>query len=84
MLCAKYGGKETTFELLYARKRQKHLKKPQKHKLARNFKHMTIIFVSNHLNTITYTNYCCVPSFVANKQCFNHFLREGAKKPKKT
>ena len=31
------------------------LKKFQKHNLARNFKHMTIVFDSNHFNTIQYS-----------------------------
>ena len=43
------------------------LKKPQKRNIARNFKNMTTVLDSNHFNTITYTKYYCVPSFVSKK-----------------
>ena len=54
-VCAKFCGKETQFELLYAKKCPKRLKKPEKRNLARNFKHMTIAFDSNHFHRLTYT-----------------------------
>ena len=57
----------------------KTLKKPQKCNIARNFKHMTIVFDSIDLKTIIYTKQCCVPSFVANKLSLNHFVRESSK-----
>ena len=47
---AKFCCKQTKFLPLYARKYQKCLKKPLKRNLARNFKHMTIVFDSNHFN----------------------------------
>ena len=54
--------------------------KLEKSNLARNFKHMTIFFESNHFNTITYTKQCCVLGFVRNETSLNHFMRENAKK----
>ena len=39
----------------FMRESKKILKKPIKSNLARNFKHMTIVFDSNHFNTIIYT-----------------------------
>ena len=56
------------------RESAKTLKNPLNHKLARNFKHMTIIFNSNHFNTTIYTKECCVPSFVQNKTKFELLL----------
>ena len=41
-----FRAKQTKFGPLYARKCQKHLKKPKKRNLARKFKHMTIFFDS--------------------------------------
>ena len=85
VLCAKFHGKQTKFQLLFTRKSLKRLKKPRKRNLVRNFKHMTIVFDSNHFNRITYAYQCCVPSFVANKPSFNRFARKcpkGLKKPK--
>ena len=38
-----------------SKKVPKTLKKPQKWNVARNLKHMNIVFDSNHFNTITYT-----------------------------
>ena len=58
-------------------------KKAQKRILARNIKHMTIVFYSNHFNTILYTKKWCVPFFVAYKRSMNHFMRESAKNAKK-
>ena len=49
-----FPGKQTKIELLYARKCLKRLKKPQKHNLACNFRHMTIVFDFNHLNNNIY------------------------------
>ena len=50
-----YRGKQTKFEQFYVRKCQKRLKNLKKHNLACNIKLMTIIFDSNHFNTIIYT-----------------------------
>ena len=55
------------------------LKKPQKRNLACNFKPMTIVFNSFYFKTIIYTKQCCVPRFMANKPCLNHFMLESAK-----
>ena len=44
---------------------------------------MTIFFQSNHFNTIIYTKQCCVPCFVQNKPCLNHFIRQSVKNAKK-
>ena len=55
MLRAKFRAKQTKIEPFYAIKCQKRLKKPQKRNLAHNFKHMRIVFDSNHFNTIIYT-----------------------------
>ena len=55
-------------------------KKLEKSYLARNVKHMTIVFESNYFNTIIYTKQCCVQGFVRNKPRLNHFKRESAKK----
>ena len=44
------------------------LKKPQKNATYNVFKHMTIVFNSNHFNTIIYTNKCCVPNVMSIKQ----------------
>ena len=63
--------------------KKKRLKKPQKHNLARNLKHITIVYNSNHFNTITYTKQCCVPRFLANKPSFKQFLRESAQTAEK-
>ena len=52
MLHTKFHAKQPKFEPLYARKCQKRLKKPQTRSLARNFKHMTIFWDSNHFNKI--------------------------------
>ena len=61
-------------------------KKLQKRNLARNIKHMTIVFDSNHLNTIFQTKYYCVPKILPNKPSLNYFIRERTKnayKPQK-
>ena len=44
-------------------------------KLACNIKHMTIVFDSNHSNTVIFTKKYCVPSFTPNKLWLNHFMR---------
>ena len=41
------------------RESTKKLKKPQKRNLARNIKHMTIVFDSNHFNTLIYQIVLC-------------------------
>ena len=38
----------------------KRLKNPKNHSLACKFWHMTMIFTSNHFNTIVYSKQCCV------------------------
>ena len=63
----------------FMRERDKNAKKPQRCNLAHNIKNMTIVFDSNHLNTIFYIKYCYVPSFVENKSRSNHFMRESTK-----
>ena len=45
---------------------------------------MTIVFNSNHFNTIIYTKYNCVPSFNLNKPSVNDFKRVIPKKALKT
>ena len=47
--------------------------------LARNIKHMTIVFDSNHSNTVILNKNCCAPSFIPNKLWLNPFMREIAK-----
>ena len=61
---------------------QKRIKKLKMHlcTIARNFKHMTIVLHSNHLNIIIYTKYYCVASFMANKPSLNYFTRECLKR----
>ena len=69
------------------RENAKNALKPLMLKLARNLKHMTIDFDSNHFNTTIYTKQNYVPSFMPNKQTFNQVMRESAKnalKPYKT
>ena len=75
--------KQTMSELLYARKCLKCLKIPQKRNLERNVKHMTNVFDFNHLNTVIYSKWCLVISFLQNKPHFKHFVLESAKKIKK-
>ena len=55
-----FRAKQTKYKLFYARKCQKRLKKPQKHKLA--LQHMTIIFDSNLFayNIIYQTLFCAM------------------------
>ena len=79
VLCAMLRAKQTKFELLYAPKCQKSLKT---HKIATKHVISTIclIFNSNHFNTIIYTNECCVPCCVQNKQSLSYFMCESAKK----
>ena len=50
-MCAIFRGKQTKFNH-FMRESAKNAKKPQKCNLARNNKHMTIVFDSNHLNII--------------------------------
>ena len=45
---------------------------------------MTIVFNCNHFNTIIYTKYNCVPSFMLNKPSLNDFKRVSPKKALKT
>ena len=52
--------------------------------IARNFKHMTIIFNSNNFKTKIYSEWCCVPSFMQKEQSLNYFMRESAKRALKT
>ena len=66
------------------RKSAKNAKKPLKWNYARNFKHITIVFNSNHFNRIIYTTSCCVPNFMPNKPSLNYFKRESAKNALKT
>ena len=65
------------------RENVKMLNTPKKSNLARNLKHMTIDFDSNHYTTIIYSKQCWVPRFVPSKPSLNHFMRESAKKHKK-
>ena len=58
----------------------KTVKKPQKCNLAHNFKRKTMVFNSNHFNTIIYTKLFGVPNFMANKHSLNYIMRESAKK----
>ena len=66
------------------RENAKNALKPLKLKLTRNLKHMTIDFDSNNFNTTIYTKYCCLLSFMPNKQSFNYLMRESAKNASKT
>ena len=63
----------------FMRESAKNAKQPQKRNFACNFMHMSIVFDSNHLNTIKYNKLYCVLSFVPNKTSLNHFVRESAK-----
>ena len=54
-MCAKFHDKKTKFEQLYVRKSKQNSLKPLKLTLARNLKHLTINFNSNHFNTTIYT-----------------------------
>ena len=78
VVCHVSWQKNQVSTILYE-KVPKTLTKPQKRNLARNFKHMTIIYDSNHFNPIIYLKLCCVTSLVENKQSLNHFMRESAK-----
>ena len=44
-----FHAQQAMFELFYARKCQKWLKKPQKHNLKRKFKHKSTVYNFNHL-----------------------------------
>ena len=44
---------------------------------------MTIVFESNHFNTIIKTKYGWVPCYVQNKPSLNNFMRESSKIAKK-
>ena len=46
--------------------------------------HMTIVFNSNHFNTIVYIKQYYVPNFIQNKPSLNYFMRESAKNALKT
>ena len=48
--------------------------------LARNFKHLTIVFDSNYFNTIIYTKRFNVLGFVRNKSSLNHFYARKCQK----
>ena len=72
--------KKPSLNSLILEKVQKTIKKHYKSKLARNFNHMIIVFVYNHVNTIIFTKKCCVPSFLPNKPRLNHFKQKSAKK----
>ena len=63
----------------FMREIAKNAYKITKRNLARNFKHMTIVFDSNDFKTIIYTKWCCVLCFAANKPSLNHLWRESAK-----
>ena len=52
MLGAMFRAKQSNFEQLYAKKELEKQKKHEKSNLARNFKYVTIVFDSNHFNTI--------------------------------
>ena len=67
----------------FIRESAKSVKQSQKRNLACNLKHRSIVFDSNHFNTITYNKLYCIPSFVPNKTRLNQFVRESAKKAKK-
>ena len=58
----------------FKRESAKNAEKTFKRNLERNFKHMTIVFDSNNFNTILYTKYCCVQSFMQNKPSLNYFM----------
>ena len=45
---------------------------------------MIIDFDYNNFNTTIYTKYCCVLSFMPNKQSFDYLMRESAKNASKT
>ena len=47
-----FHAKEIMFELLYVRKWQKCLKKPQKRNLGRDFENIPTVLDSNYFNTI--------------------------------
>ena len=53
-MCAIFRGKQSKFNH-FMRESAKNAKKPQKCNLARNIKHMTIVFDSNRFKTIIYT-----------------------------
>ena len=56
MLCTKFQAQQTKFELLYALKSQKRIKKPLKRHIARILQHMTTVFNSKYFNTINIPN----------------------------
>ena len=43
------------------------------------YQHFTIVFKSNNFNTIIYTKYYCVPTFIPNKQSFKVLKQVSAK-----
>ena len=59
-------------------------KNPLKRHIARNFKHINIVFNSNLFNAIIYSKECCLPSLVPIKPNINYFIRESCKKALKT
>ena len=78
-----FRGKQTGMNNFMRESAKKAKKKLEKCNLARNYKHMTIVFDSNHFNTIIYTKQCRVLCLLQNKPSLNHFMREKAKKAKK-
>ena len=66
------------------RENVKNAKQPEKRNFVGNFKHMSIVYGSNHFNTIKYNKLYCVPSFAPNKPSLEHFMRESGKDTKKT
>ena len=78
-----FHAKQTKFELFYGRKNTKKcFKNVQRANLARKFNDMSIVFNSNHTNTIIYTKQYSVPCFLPDKPCLNTFMRESAKNNK--
>ena len=80
-----FRSKQTKFEPLNARKCQKRLKNLKKRNLARHFKHISIVFDSNHFNIITYAKILLCAMFRAKKTRFEplYELSKSHKKPQK-